>query len=379
MNENLSIKNAKLILADSEITGTLNVQNGMIADMGSTGDTGLDFDGDYLVPGLVELHTDHLESHYRPRPGVFWDPMAALHAHDAQVTSSGITTVFDAVRIGSDTDMKNMGEHVDVLVGAITKAKAEKRLRSDHLIHLRCELSSHDALEQFEQYCQNELVKLASLMDHTPGQRQFMQLEQYYLYYQGKTGMSDAEMEQFIAARIAEHEQFSGPNRQAIVKRGHEIGLALASHDDATAEHVDEAKRDGVAIAEFPTTIEAAKASRKANLAILMGAPNVVRGKSHSGNISATDLAKEDLLDVLSSDYVPFSLMQGAFKLAENVEQITLPQAIAKVSLNPARAAGLDDRGELAVGKKADFARVHLPEDGVPIVRAVWRDGQRVI
>ncbi len=379
MNENLSIKNAKLILADSEMTGALNVQNGMIADMGSTGDTGLDFDGDYLVPGLVELHTDHLESHYRPRPGVFWDPMAALHAHDAQVTSSGITTVFDAVRIGSDTDMKNMGEHVDVLVGAITKAKAEKRLRSDHLIHLRCELSSHDALEQFEQYCQNELVKLASLMDHTPGQRQFMQLEQYYLYYQGKTGMSDAEMEHFIAARIAEHEQFSAPNRQAIVKRGHEIGLALASHDDATAEHVDEAKRDGVAIAEFPTTIEAAKASRDANLAILMGAPNVVRGKSHSGNISATDLAKEDLLDVLSSDYVPFSLMQGAFKLAENVEQITLPQAIAKVSLNPARAAGLDDRGELAVGKKADFARVHLPDDGVPIVRAVWRDGQRVI
>jgi alpha-D-ribose 1-methylphosphonate 5-triphosphate diphosphatase len=379
MNENLSIKNAKLILADSEMTGALNVKDGMIADMASASDTGLDFDGDYLVPGLVELHTDHLESHYRPRPGVFWEPMAALHAHDAQVTSSGITTVFDAVRIGSDTDMKNMGEHVDVLVAAITKAKAEKRLRSDHLIHLRCELSSHDALEQFEQYSQNELVKLASLMDHTPGQRQFMKLEQYYLYYQGKTGMSDAEMETFISARIAEHEKYSEPNRHAIVKRGHEIGLALASHDDATAEHVDEAKRDGVAIAEFPTTIEAAKASRDANLAILMGAPNVVRGKSHSGNISATDLAKEDLLDVLSSDYVPFSLMQGAFKLAENVEHITLPDAIAKVSRNPARAAGLDDRGELAVGKKADFARVHLPDDGVPIVRAVWRDGQRVI
>lgn len=379
MNENLSIKNAKLILADSEMTGALNVKDGIIADMASASDTGLDFEGDYLVPGLVELHTDHLESHYRPRPGVFWEPMAALHAHDAQVTSSGITTVFDAVRIGSDTDMKNMGEHVDVLVAAITKAKAEKRLRSDHLIHLRCELSSHDALEQFEQYSQNELVKLASLMDHTPGQRQFMKLEQYYLYYQGKTGMSDADMETFISARIAEHEKYSEPNRHAIVKRGHEIGLALASHDDATAEHVDEAKRDGVAIAEFPTTIEAAKASRDANLAILMGAPNVVRGKSHSGNISATDLAKEDLLDVLSSDYVPFSLMQGAFKLAENVEHITLPDAIAKVSRNPARAAGLADRGELANGKKADFARVHLPDDGVPIVRAVWRDGQRVI
>ncbi len=352
MTENLSIKNAKLVLADSEMMGAINTKDGMISDIASTGTEGLDFDGDYLLPGLVELHTDHLESHYRPRPGVFWEPMAALHAHDAQVTSSGITTVFDAVRIGSDTDMKNMGDHVSVLVDAITNAKAQKRLRADHLIHLRCELSSHDALEQFEEYCQNELVKLASLMDHTPGQRQFVQLEQYYLYYQGKTGMSDAEMEKFIAARIAEHEKHSAPNREAIVKKGREIGLALASHDDATTDHVDEAKRDGVAIAEFPTTMEAAKASRDANLAILMGAPNVVRGKSHSGNISATDLAAQGLLDVLSSDYVPFSLMHSAFKLAKNVEQIQLPEAIAKVSLNPARAAGLDDRGELAVGKK---------------------------
>ncbi len=142
MTENLSIKNAKLVLADSEMMGAINTKDGMISDIASTGTEGLDFDGDYLLPGLVELHTDHLESHYRPRPGVFWEPMAALHAHDAQVTSSGITTVFDAVRIGSDTDMKNMGDHVSVLVDAITNAKAQKRLRADHLIHLRCELSS---------------------------------------------------------------------------------------------------------------------------------------------------------------------------------------------------------------------------------------------
>ncbi len=230
--------------------------------------------------------------------------------------------------------------------------RQENRLRADHLVHLRCELSSHDTLEQFEQYCELDLVRLASLMDHTPGQRQFVKMEQYYAYYQGKTGMSDAEMERFIANRKADQEEFSETNRRAIVAKGHEVGLALASHDDATTEHVDEARKDGVSISEFPTTLDAAKAARNAGLAILMGAPNVVRGKSHSGNISATDLAHNRLLDVMSSDYVPFSLMQAAFSLPGRCEQITLPQSIAMVTKNPAKAAGLEDRGEIVQGKK---------------------------
>ena len=380
MSELSAIKNAKVILDNEVIEGGIGVADGKITSVDHNGAaTGLDFEGDFLVPGLVELHTDHLENHYRPRPRVFWDPMAALHAHDAQVSSSGITTVYDAVRVGSDADMQNMGEHVEVLMGAITKGKDEKRLRSDHLVHLRCELSSHDALEQFEQYCEMDIVRLASLMDHTPGQRQFVKMEQYYAYYQGKTGRTDAEMEEFIAARKSDQEKYSVSNRRNIVAKGHEVGLALASHDDATTEHVDEAKEDGVAISEFPTTLDAAKAAREAGLSILMGAPNVVRGKSHSGNISASDLAREGLLDVMSSDYVPFSLMQAAFSLPKRIDEIRLPEAIAMVSKNPAQAAGLTDRGEIAQGKKADLVRVTLPDDGVPIVRAVWRDGVRVI
>jgi len=380
MSDLTSIKNAKMILADEVVVGGLGVESGMISSVDHNGAaSGMDFEGDFLLPGLVELHTDHLENHYRPRPRVFWDPMAALHAHDAQVTSSGITTVYDAVRVGSDTDMQNMGHHVEVLVGAIKKAKEDKRLRADHLVHLRCELSSHDALEQFEQYCELDMVRLASLMDHTPGQRQFVKMEQYYAYYQGKTGMSDAEMERFITNRKADQEKYSENNRRSIVAKGHEVGLALASHDDATAAHVDEAKENGVAISEFPTTLDAAQAARNAGLSILMGAPNVVRGKSHSGNISATDLAREGLLDVMSSDYVPFSLLQAAFSLPKQADQITLPQSIAMITKNPAAAAGLNDRGEIAQGKKADLVRIKLPEDGVPIVRAVWRDGIRVI
>ncbi len=380
MSDNLNIRNARIVLADEVIEGTLSAKDSMIhaLDHGN-GTAGEDFEGDYLVPGLVELHTDHLENHYHPRPKVFWNATAALQAHDAQVAASGITTVFDAVRIGSDADQNyDLGEHVEILVDTIRGARADERLRADHYIHLRCELATADALEHFETYCDLDAVRLASLMDHTPGQRQFVSMDLYYAYYQGKSGRTDEEMKQFIAARMADQERFSETNRHGIVSRCETGRIVLASHDDATADHIAEAIANGVRIAEFPTTRAAADAARGAGLAILMGAPNIVRGKSHSGNVSAADLARDGLLDVLSSDYVPFSLMQAAFELPERVEGIDLSAAIAKVSKNPAKAAGMTDRGEIAVGKRADFARVAM-RGGVPIVRAVWREGQRVI
>lgn len=376
-----AVKNARLVLADEVLDGSIAFADGLITgiDAGTSAAPAEDFEGDYLLPGLVELHTDHLESHYHPRPNVYWPAMAALQAHDAQIAASGITTVFDAVRLGSDADAQfDLGEHAAVLLDAITSGRKDGRLRADHFVHLRCELASSNALEHFETCHIYEPVKLASLMDHTPGQRQFVTMERYYAYYQGKTGRSDAEMKRFIAARMEDQSRYADNNRHGIVALGRIAGLALASHDDATPAHIEQAKADGVNIAEFPTTKAAAAAARKAGLAILMGAPNVVRGGSHSGNVSAVDLARDTLLDVLSSDYVPFSLMQAAFALPEAVAAICLPEAVAMVSRNPARAAGLEDRGEIATGKRADFARVAMIGD-TPVVRSVWRQGQRVI
>ncbi len=151
----------------------------------------------------------------------------------------------------------------------------------------------------------------------------------------------------------------------------------LASHDDTTLEHVAESVADGARIAEFPTTCEAAAASHAAAIAVMMGAPNLVRGGSHSGNVAAEDLARDGTLDILSSDYIPASLILAAFELARRVPGIELPQAIATVTLNPARAVGLDDRGAIAAGKRADLVRVHM--SGIPVVRTVWRGGHRVV
>lgn len=374
----LVLRNARIVLEDEVIEGSVAIENGVITAIDSgASQSGEDFEGDYLIPGLVELHTDQLESYYRPRPGVFWDPLASLHAHDVQIAGSGITTVFDAVRIGSDFDMPTMGEHVDKLVGAIHAGRAGGWLRAEHFVHLRCELPSSDLISQFEIYAADPVTRLASVMDHTPGQRQFCSLDDYKRFYKDKMGRTEAELNSYIAARLSEQAQYSAANRQTIVARAAELGLPLASHDDATLAHVEEALADGVAIAEFPTTLEAAAAAHDAGLAILMGAPNVVRGKSHSGNISATDLVRAGLLDVLSSDYVPFALLQAVFILPERVAGISLSQALAMVTANPAKAAGLDDRGQIAIGKRADLVRVRQ-STGLPVVRGVWRQGQRV-
>jgi alpha-D-ribose 1-methylphosphonate 5-triphosphate diphosphatase len=372
------LSNARIVLPEAEITGSVVIADGKILSIDAGASShGEDFGGDYLIPGLVELHTDHLENHYRPRPGVFWDPLAALHAHDVQIAGSGITTVFDAVRIGSDLELPDMLPHASALVEAVRKGSDGGWLRAEHFIHLRCELPSHDVVTHFETFAAHPTTRLASVMDHTPGQRQFRSLDDYKRFYAKQMGRTEAELLAYIAARQAEHDRYSAANRSAIVARARELGLALASHDDATIAHVEEAAEDGVAIAEFPTTLEAASAAHDAGLAILMGAPNVVRGRSHSGNISASDLVEAGLLDILSSDYVPFALLQAAFLLPRRIASVSLPQALATVTRNPARAAGLDDRGEIVIGKRADLVRVQI-NGALPCVRSVWREGQRV-
>lgn len=370
--------NARIVLDGEIIEGSVSVRDGLIFDVSAGGSRlGEDFAGDYLIPGLVELHTDHLESHYSPRPGVRWLKMAAVQAHDAQIVTSGITTVFDCLRMGSDEDGGfEMGEMRD-MADTLAQAGREGRLRAEHLIHLRCEVSAADVMPHFEMFEDDPQVRLVSLMDHAPGQRQFQTMDQYTLYYKTKRGLSDEAFEQFVNRRKESSARYSAPHRDMIAKACAARGITVASHDDATLEHVDEAIGHGVRLAEFPTSIEAAKASHGAGMSVLMGAPNVVRGGSHSGNIAASDLAERGVLDVLSSDYVPLSLIHAPFILADQSEAISLPQALAMVTSTPARTVGLDDRGRIAPGLRADMIRVRR-NHGVPVVRSVWREGERV-
>ena len=378
MTAELVPTNAGIVLEDSVIHGSVQIRAGKLADISEDlTRTGEDFEGDYLIPGLVELHTDHLEQHYSPRPGVRWNTIAAIQAHDAQVATSGITTVFDCLRMGADEDGGFVRGEMREMADAIHAASQEGRLRSEHLIHLRCEVSADNVLEHFVDFEDDPYVRLVSLMDHAPGQRQFQTMDQYVFYYKKKRGLTDEAFAKFIAKRQEESARNSTPHRLAISKVCAERGITVASHDDATLAHVGEAIENGVRLAEFPTSFDAAKASHEAGMSVLMGAPNIVRGKSHSGNIAARDLAERGVLDVLSSDYVPLSLLHAPFVLADEVESISLPKALAMVTATPARTVGLDDRGRIETGLRADLVRVHH-EQGVPVVRAVWREGKRV-
>jgi alpha-D-ribose 1-methylphosphonate 5-triphosphate diphosphatase len=375
------IGNARIVLAGRIVErGWVAFANGCIAEIGegSAPAGSEDAGGDLIMPGLVELHTDHLEAHYVPRPKVFWDPIAAVVSYDGQLATSGITTVLDSLRVWREDGAEDVDGRAGVLAAAISSARDANLLRADHFLHLRCEIPMPDVVAEAKELVGRSDVRLMSLMDHTPGQRQFRDEAKLRTYYRGKgAGMTDAELDVLFEKRFAYQKAYAATNMCEIVALAHQYGIPLASHDDTTAENVVDAIRDRVSVAEFPTTIEAARDLHQAGIDILMGAPNVVRGGSHSGNIAAVDLAQEGLLDILSSDYVPSSLLMGALQLPQRVPAIDLAAAVRTVTKTPAEAVGLSDRGEIAPGKRADVIRVHVARD-IPVVRSVWREGHRV-
>jgi alpha-D-ribose 1-methylphosphonate 5-triphosphate diphosphatase len=372
--------NGRIVTADAEFDGTVVVRDGRIVEVsaGRTCAADVDLEGDYLVPGLVELHTDNMEKHFVPRPGVQWPSMAAVMAHDTQIAAAGITTVFDSLSLGDvrgDTDrVRNRARMVEAIC-----AVSERRLsRAEHRLHLRCEITPDDAVEAVDRWIDLPLVGLISINDHTPGQRQFLDPAKLKQYYMGKFAMTEEQFEVFHERALDLHQRNAARHRREIVARARARALPLASHDDATRAHVAEAVENGMTIAEFPTTREAARASREGGMAVLVGAPNLVLGGSHSGNIAAIDLLRDGTADILSSDYVPGSLMESVFRLPAADIGISLPEAVRLASLTPAKAVGLGDRGEIAADKRADLVRVRLHGDA-PMVRAVWREGERVV
>jgi alpha-D-ribose 1-methylphosphonate 5-triphosphate diphosphatase len=377
----LILANARVVLADAVIErGWVAIADGRIAEIGegTPPERGDDLAGDLLIPGLVELHTDHLEAHYVPRPKVHWDPMAAVVSYDAQLATSGITTVLDSVRIWREASIQEVDGQHDVLSDAIAAARDADLLRADHFLHLRCEVPMPDVIADTEKMVGRRDVRLMSLMDHTPGQRQFRDETKLRAYYRGKKGgLTDAELDEMFELRRRYQAAHAELNRRGLVDLARRRGIPLASHDDTIPEHVTEAIDDRVAIAEFPTTAEAAEALHAAGIKVLMGAPNLVRGGSHSGNVATADLAAAGVLDIMSSDYVPSALLLGALRLPAAVPTFDLPAAIRTVSRTPAHAVGLTDRGEIAVGKRADLVRVYT-RAGTSTARSVWRAGRRV-
>ncbi|MEQ6247529.1 alpha-D-ribose 1-methylphosphonate 5-triphosphate diphosphatase [Sulfitobacter sp. HNIBRBA3233] len=379
MSNSLTLANATLVLRDRTVTGAITLSDGKIAEIAETHtvpEGAVDCAGDFVIPGLVELHTDNLERHIEPRPKVDWPHLPALLAHDAELASTGITTVFDALRVGSiHGDDGRYSAYARGLADELLSARAAGHFKISHFIHLRAEICSETLLEELAAFGPGDRVGIVSLMDHTPGQRQFRNMDALKTYVSKKRGLSDAE---FVAHvdNLKRLQQLHGAKHEAAaVSEAARLGAVLASHDDTTAAQVRTSHGNGVGFAEFPTTQEAAQSCREAGISVMMGAPNLIRGGSHSGNVAAQTLAEAGLLDIVSSDYVPSALLLSAFRLADIWND--LPRAIACVSDAPARAAGLHDRGRLETGLRADVVRVGRA-GGTPLLRGVWSRGARV-
>lgn len=371
---------ARLVLAHDVLNeATVQVRDGRIVDISegvSRVPGAADLNGDWLLPGLVEVHTDNLERHVTPRPKVNFPMQGAVQAHDAEIAAAGITTVLDAIGVGDPYGDGFRSRDQSALLDVLDRLEAARVLRADHHIHVRCELPAANARELFEPFARHRRLRLISLMDHTPGQRQWSDIEHARTYYTGKKGWSQEQFDHEVRIAPQRQAEHAAPNRAWFATYAREHDVALATHDDTTLAHVDEAQGLGASMSEFPTTLLAAREAKARGLCTVAGAPNVVRGGSHSGNVAAIDLAREGVLDGLSSDYVPSSLLQAAWALRREAG-FSPNEAMALVSLNPARAAGLHDRGQIALGLRADLLRVR-EVDGHPVVRAVMVNGRRV-
>ncbi len=371
--------NAQVVTDTEVFDGTMVLRGAEIlaVERGRSGlRSALDLEGDLLIPGLVDVHTDNLEKHMMPRPGVRWSARAALLAHDAQVAAAGVTTVLDALCVGEV-------EHADQREQMFREGVAELRalaprglLRAEHLLHLRCELSVANMQASFEPVADDPLVRMVSLMDHTPGAGQFADVERYVKRNARTLGMTEAEARAYVARRRETRDRVRDANRDAILARLAGRPIALASHDDRTEDEVASWHASGVMISEFPVSLVAAEAAKRHGMAVVAGGPNIVRGGSHSGNVAAADLVARGLVDVFASDYIPSSMLASAL-LLHDCHGIALPRAIATIAAEPARMVGLDDRGRIAPGLRADLVQVHLA-DGHPLVRQVWREGRRI-
>ncbi|MGC9371349.1 MAG: alpha-D-ribose 1-methylphosphonate 5-triphosphate diphosphatase [Paracoccaceae bacterium] len=373
------LSNARIVTPDAVIEGSLDIEDGLIAGIGPAGARGIDCGGDYVTPGVVDIHTDHVETHVFPRASVRWDFLNALMAHDMVVIGAGTTTVFDSLSVGASMKRPERREILGPLVDALEEGISDGMFRAEHFLHMRCEISDPETMALTDANIGRAVTRLASVMDHTPGDRQSLDVTRWTERMARELKIGTDEMAGKREELFARSRRVGAQVRAHVVAAAQARDLPLMAHDDRTLPHVDQGVEEGISISEFPCTLEAALHARALGQTIVAGAPNYLRGGSQSGNVAVAELLRHGLVDVLASDYVPRSPIDAAFAIAEDPAlPQTLPQTVAMVTRSPARLARLADRGEIRPGQRADLLHIRR-RGGRNHVAAVWRRGARVL
>lgn len=375
MNQPIYLTGATIVLNDSILeNSTLLIEDGIISAINPdtvNAQNAIDLSGKTLIPGMIDLHCDALEKEVEPRPGVHFPLDFAIAQADKRNAAAGITTIYHALSFANE----ELGVRNNEFAADIARSVHawQPNALVDNRVHCRYEITDKSSMDLLLSLINDNEMHLLSLMDHTPGQGQFKDMAAYRNYLSRTYKTSDAKIDEIIDRK--QTDAISAIDRvKILVEAAHNNNISVASHDDDTIERVDTMHGLGVNISEFPINMKTAEYAKEKGISTIFGAPNILRGGSQSGSMRAVDAIKQGVADCLCSDYSPAALIAAVYRLTQ-ISPIHLPAAIRLVSLNPAKAAGLSDRGEIAVGKRADLAAItHC--GSLPQVSSVWVKGK---
>lgn len=380
------LTNGRIVTEDGILEGfDLLIENDVIRKIGKKGTIKtigvekIDVKKSYIAPGFVDIHSDYIENMASPRPTSIMDFNISLREAEKVLLNNGITTMFHSLSFyGVDIfehKPVRKRENVIKLMDVINKTHNEKHLIR-HRFHARVEIDSIDEIENIKEYIRQGNVHLLSFMDHTPGQGQYSDINLYRKILKGYKDVSDEEIDKMVEER-KNKATITVDTMEEMAQLAKDKNISIASHDDDTVEKVDFVKNLGATISEFPITKEVAKAAQKAGMQTIAGAPNVLLGKSHAGNLSAADAIQDGCIDILCSDYYPAAMLHSIFKLNEKYG-VDLYEAFKFVTINPAKAVKMDHLiGSIKEGKKADLLIIEKLDE-IPVVTSVFVDGKMI-
>lgn len=376
------IKNARIILPHTILDQhCLLIQDDKILDIVKPktikkleDDIVIDADGAYCSPGFIDIHSDYIEHMAAPRSSSLMNLELAIYEFEKECTVHGITTMFHSLSLwdGPGTKLVRKSDFVEKLATIIDQSHRQLHL-IHHRFHVRYEISNLDQIDLLYQLIDQKKVHLLSFMDHTPGQGQYRDIDVYRNYVKKTNNLTDHQIEAIVQERI-NAKKLDDKVIKTAIEKAHQLNIAVASHDDDSLAKIEKNHQLEIAISEFPITLEVAKAAKEKGMYTVVGAPNILLGGSHSGNLSAEEAIKENSADILCSDYYPAALLHSVFQLYK--KGFDLPSLIKMLTLNPAKATKIDHiTGSIEKGKKADLILIkHLP-NGFEAITHVLVDG----
>jgi alpha-D-ribose 1-methylphosphonate 5-triphosphate diphosphatase len=373
VNESVTVvENARIVTPDSVVEGAVRIEGDRVAAVGDVdrADAAIvDARGRLVLPGLIDLHGDDIESHLHPRSGARMDTHMALAASDRENVAAGITTKFHAISFETDEDENRSPELGSEITRAVERADD---LMADHRIHARCEVTQERCVEAVETVVEGGDADLVSVMSHVPGKGQFRDEEAFVDYYRNSEKHTVEEANEMIEERGDLELETLSARVDRVVAAAHDHGIPTASHDDEDVAEVERLDEVGVDISEYPITLETARRAHDLGMTVTMGAPNLVRGESQWGNLRTRDAIEAGVVDALVVDYHPISLLAAVFVDTDE----PLPTRVARATAQPADAVGLSDRGRIEPGARADL--VVVDEDPTPTVTRAFVAGKPV-